>query len=346
MRQAKYYSNQDIRLEQVPSPEIGPGELLIRVEASGICGTDVLEWYRRDKVPLILGHEIAGKIEKVGERLSQYHPGQRVSASHHVPCGKCNFCLSGHQTVCQTLRQTHFDPGGFVEFLRVPEINVELGGVYPLPNNISYEQATFTEPLACVLRGQKAVQMKKGKSVLVLGCGVSGILHVLLAKLKEASLVVATDIVDYRLEFASRLGADAVINARTEDVGLRFRELNQGRGADIVIVATGATVAQSQSLNVVERGGRILFFAATGQGIEIPLSINQVFWRNEVTLSSTYAATPAEHLEALRLISINKIPVRELITHRLSLDKIQEGFRLVAEAGDSLKVVVFPFGEE
>ena len=131
MRTAVYYSNSDIRIEERPNPEIGPGEVLIRVQACGICGTDVLEWYRRDKTPLVLGHEIAGQIEEVGQGLEQYKKGQRISASHHVPCGKCSYCLRGHETTCDTLRKTHFDPGGFCEYLRLPAINVELGGVYP-----------------------------------------------------------------------------------------------------------------------------------------------------------------------------------------------------------------------
>lgn len=346
MRLATYYSNNDIRIEEGPKPKIGRGELLIRVEASGICGTDVLQWYRRDKVPLILGHEIAGEIEEVGGGLSQYKQGQRISASHHVPCGKCSYCLGGHQTVCETLRKTYFDPGGFSEFLRLPAINVKLGGVYPLPDNVSYEEATFIEPLACVLRGQRSALMAQGKSVLVLGCGVSGLLHLALAKAKGASLVAATDIVDYRLQAARRLGADSIINAQKEDVAERFRHLNRGRGADLIVVATGAKSANVQALQTVERGGVVLFFAATDEGITIPLSINDVFWRSEVSLISSYAATPAEHLEALELISTQKVAVKDLITHRLGLDRIGEGFRLVAEAAESLKVIIFPHLEQ
>jgi L-iditol 2-dehydrogenase len=342
MQVATYYSNEDIRLEEVPRPKIGPGELLIRVWACGICGTDVLQWYRRDKTPLVLGHEIAGEIAEVGEGLKQYHKGQRVCASHHVPCGRCSYCLRGHQTVCETLRKTHFDPGGFVEFLRLPQANVELGGVYALPDNLSYEEATFIEPLACVLRGQKAAGLLKDRSVLILGCGISGLLHVMLAKLGGASFIAAADIVDYRLQQARRFGADAVLNARREDLPGRIRQLNQNQAADLVIVATGAKTANLAALQSVQRGGTILFFAATDEGVEIPLSVNELFWRNEVTLTSSYAATPQEHLQALSLLSTRKIPVSQMITHRFGLDRIQEGFRLVAEAGESLKVIIEP----
>ncbi len=342
MRAAIYYSNKDIRIEERPRPKIGPGELLIRVRACGICGTDVLQWYRRDRVPLILGHEIAGEIEEVGRGLRQCKKGQRVSASHHVPCGKCSYCLRGHESVCDTLRRTHFDPGGFVEFLRLPRENVELGGVYPLPDNLSFDAASFTEPLACVLRGQRFAKMSAGKSVLVLGCGISGLLHIQLARAKKASFIAASDICDYRLKKAKELGADEIINAQGQDVVQRFGKLNQGKGADVVIVATGAKTAQEQALSSVERGGCVLFFAATGEGVEIPLSVNNTFWRNEVTLTSSYAAAPKEHLEAIELLGKGAIDTEKLITHRFNLDKIQEGFRLVAEARDSLKVIIEP----
>ncbi len=342
MRVATYYSNHDIRIEDKPTPQIGRGEVLIRVQACGICGTDVLEWYRRNKTPLVLGHEIAGEISEVGRGLRRYKKGQRVSASHHVPCGKCNYCLSGHPTVCDTLRRTHFDPGGFSQFVRLPEINVQLGGVYPLPDSLSYEEATFTEPLACCLRAQKLAGGIKAKNVLVMGCGISGLLHIQLAKAQGASFVGASDIVDYRLDFARQYGAEAAINAQQNDVAERFRQHNQGRAADVVIVATGATSANTSALQCVERGGCVLFFAATDEGAEIPLSVNNVFWRNEITLTSSYAATPAEHLEALKLLSQRKIKAKEMITHSLPLDKIEEGFKLVAEAGNSLKVVIRP----
>jgi L-iditol 2-dehydrogenase len=302
----------------------------------------VLEWYRRDKTPLVLGHEIAGEIEEVGAGLSRYKKGERVSASHHVPCGKCSYCLGGHQTTCETLRKTHFDPGGFAQFLRVPALNLELGGVYPLEDSLSFEEATFIEPLACVLRAQRLAGMSQGKSALVMGCGISGMLHLQLARANGASFIAACDIVDYRLDFARRLGADATINVQKEDLLEKFRQLNQGRRADLVIVATGAKTANTQALQAVERAGSVLFFAATDEGVTIPLSVNDVFWRNEITLTSSYAATPQEHLEALELIHTRKIPVKKLITHRFGLDKIQQGFRLVAEAKDSLKVIINP----
>ena len=159
-----YYSNRDVRLEEMPVPQIGQGELLVRVEACGICGSDVMEWYRRDRVPLVLGHEIGGQIVAVGDGVEGYKEGDRVTAAHHVPCNQCHYCLSGHHTVCDTLRQTNFDPGGFAEYIRLPAINVKRG-VFLLPDEVSYGQATFIEPLACVLRGQRLAHIDR-KSVV------------------------------------------------------------------------------------------------------------------------------------------------------------------------------------
>ncbi|GAI97258.1 unnamed protein product, partial [marine sediment metagenome] len=176
MRVAMYYNNHDVRLEEIPTPQIGPGELLVRVEACGICGSDVMEWYRRDRVPLVLGHEIGGQIVAVGDGVERYKEGDRVSAAHHVPCNTCHYCLSGHHTICNTIRQTNFDPGGFAEYLRLPAINVDRG-VFLLPDEVSYEEATFIEPLACILRGQRSAHIQPGHSVLIIGSGFTGLLH-------------------------------------------------------------------------------------------------------------------------------------------------------------------------
>lgn len=340
MRVAMYYSNNDIRLEEMPMPEIGRGEILLRVEASGICGTDIMEWYRAHRVPVVLGHEVAGEIVEVGEGVRAYRKGERITASHHVPCNSCHWCLAGHETVCETLRRTNFDPGGFAEYLRLPAINVEQG-VYPLGEGLSYEEATFVEPLACVLRGQRIAGMKKNKSLLIVGSGISGLLHLKLAKASGAKCIVATDINSYRLNLARRFGADLAIHAE-EYVPDCFRKLNDGYLADLVIISTGAESAIASALRSVERGGTVLFFAATNQGVTIPLAINELFWRNEITLTSSYAGSPAEHIQALELIRSKKIAVKDMITHRLSLKDTHLGFKLVSEAKDSLKVIVKP----
>jgi len=340
MRVAMYYSNQDLRLEEMPTPQTGPGELLMRVEASGICGTDLLEWYRLHKAPLVLGHEVAGVIVAVGEGVEGYKEGDRISAAHHVPCNTCHYCLSGHHTVCDTLRQTNFDPGGFAEYLRLPRINVERG-IFPLPDELSFEEATFVEPLACVLRGQRLAHLRPGCSVLVIGSGVAGLLHIQLAHASGAGRIIATDIVDYRLETARRFGADFAIRAE-EYTPAYLRQLADGRLADLVVLCSGAISAISQALESVERGGTVLFFAPTDPGVTIPISVNDLFWRNEITLTSSYGGSPGDYAAALELIGAGKIRVLEMITHRLGLAETGLGFQLVVQARDSLKVIIEP----
>jgi L-iditol 2-dehydrogenase len=261
MRVAMYYDNRDVRLEEMPTPQIGPGELLVKVMASGICGSDVMEWYRIKKAPLVLGHEIAGEIVKVGEGVERYQVGDRVFVSHHIPCNTCRYCLNGQHTVCETLHTTNYDPGGFAEYLRVPRLNVDRG-VFLLPDEVSYEEGAFIEPLACVVRGQRVARLQPGQTVLVLGSGISGLLHLALACALGAGRIVATDINEYRLKAAQRLGAEVVIHAE-EDVPARLRQANEGRLADLVIVCTGAFPAFLQALQSVDRGGTVLFFAPT-----------------------------------------------------------------------------------
>ena len=340
MRVAMWYNNRDVRIEEMPIPQIGFGELLVRVEACGICGSDVMEWYRLDRAPLVLGHEIGGQIVTVGEGVEHYQEGDRVSAAHHVPCNTCHYCLNGHHTVCDTLRQTNFAPGGFAEYIRLPAINVDRG-VFLLPDEVSYEEATFIEPLACVLRGQRLAHMRPGSSVLVIGSGIAGLLHVQLARTLGAGRVIATDITPYRLEAAERFGAEATIHAE-EDLPTRLRQVNQGRLADLVIVGTGATSAIVQALESVERGGTVLFFAPTNPGITIPISINELFWRNDITLTTSYAASPADYQTALELIRAGTIPVHQMITHRFGLAETGLGFQLVAKAQNSIKVIIQP----
>ena len=335
-----YYSNQDVRVEGLPVPRIRAGELLVRVEASGICGSDVMEWYRIARSPVVLGHEVAGAVVQVGEGVERFGEGDRVVVTHHVPCNTCRHCLRGRHTVCDTLHRTTFDPGGFSEYLRAPAINVDRG-VFELPDGLPYEEASFAEPLGCVLRGQRRANIRPGQSVLVLGSGLAGLLHISLARALGAGRIVATDVVDYRLEAARRLGADVTLSA-TDDVPARLREANGGRLADLVIVCTGAPTALDQALRSVERGGTVLFFAPTEPGVSMSVSLNDVFFRNDATLTTTYAAAPADLASALELIAAKRVRVGEMITHRLGLAETGLGFRLTAEAKDSLKVIVEP----
>jgi L-iditol 2-dehydrogenase len=340
MRVAVWYNNRDVRIEARLVPEIGPGELLVRIMASGICGSDVMEWYRLDRAPLVLGHEIAGEVAAVGKGVEKYKEGDRIAVAHHVPCNTCRYCLSGNHTVCDTLRRTNFDPGGFGEYVRLPAINVDRG-VFPLPDDMPYEIATFIEPLACIRRGQRRARLRSGQSVLVIGSGISGLLHIQLARAEGAGRIFATDISSYRREAAARLGAGMTFDAR-DYAPDRLREANGGYLADLVIVCAGALTAVRQALASVERGGTVLFFAPTGPGVTVPLSINDTFWRTDITLTTSYAGSPADYADALKLIGSRSLPVGDMITHRLGLAETGLGFRLVAEAQESLKVIIEP----
>ena len=339
MRVAMYYNNQDVRLEELPKPQLGPGELLVKVQASGICGSDVMEWYRIKKAPVVLGHEITGEIAEIGNGVDRYHLGDRVFVSHHVPCNTCRYCLSGLHTVCETLHTTNYDPGGFAEYLRVPPLNVDRG-IFLLPDEISFEDGTFIEPLACVIRGQRLARLLPGQTVLVLGSGISGLLHIAMAKASGAGRIIATDISAYRLDAAQRLGADGAIHAE-EDVPARLRQTNEDRPADLVIVCTGALPAFHQALQSVDRGGTVLFFAPTEPGVDLPVPVND-FWRNGITLMPSYGAGPFDIGVAIDLLRSRRVPVQEMITHRLGLAETGKGFQLVAEGGESIKVIIEP----
>jgi len=339
MRVAMYYNNQDVRLEEMPTPQIGAGEILVKAVASGICGSDVMEWYRLKKAPRVLGHEMTGEIVAVGEGVKQYRVGERVFVSHHIPCNTCRYCLAGNHTVCETLHTTNFDPGGFAEFIRVPALNVDRG-VFRLPAEMTYEEGVFIEPLACVVRAQRLARLQPGQTVLVLGSGIAGLLHIALARALGAGRIIATDINDYRLNAAKRFGADVVIHAQ-DDVPARVRQANDNRLADQVMICTGAMSAMTQALQSVDRGGTVMFFAPTEPGVMLPIPVND-FWRNGITLLPSYGGAPVDIVQAIELIRAKRVPVAAMITHRLGLAETGLGFRLVAGAGESIKVIIEP----
>ena len=339
MRVAMYYNNRDVRLEEMPTPTIEPGEILVKVLASGICGSDVMDWYRIKKVPRVLGHEITGEIVKVGNEVENYKIGDRVFISHHVPCNTCHYCLNGYHTVCDTLRSTNFDPGGFAEYIRVPEINVDRG-VFLLPEEISYEDGVFIEPLACVLRGQRLSKFKPGQNVFVIGSGISGLLHIALAHALGAGRIIASDINEYRLKAAERVGADEVIRAE-EVTPAQLRQINHGRLFDLVIVCAGSLSAYRQALETIDRGGIILCFAPIEPGAYFSFPFFD-FWNDGITLLPTYGGSPLDISVAIEVIQSQRLPLRQMITHRLSLEETGLGFQLVAEAKESIKVIIEP----
>ncbi|MEM2967912.1 MAG: alcohol dehydrogenase catalytic domain-containing protein, partial [Candidatus Bathyarchaeia archaeon] len=279
MLAAVYYNNRDVRIQEMPIPEIAKNEILVKVMACGICGSDVTEWYRVPKAPKVLGHEATGIIEKVGAEVKGHKVNERVFVSHHVPCGKCHYCLRGHHTACETLHTTNYFPGGFAQYIRVPSINVE-HGIYKLPADMTYEEGTFIEPLACVIRGQKLAAIRKDDTLLIIGSGIAGLLHVQLAKYAGVSKIVAADINQYRLRMAAEFGAHPTINAK-DNVPQKLKELNNGRPADQVVICTGSAQAALTALECVDKGGTVLFFAVPDPTVKIPVPIT-AFWRNEI----------------------------------------------------------------
>jgi len=337
MKAAVYYKNHDVRLEEMPVPEIFERELLVKAKICGICGSDVMEWYRIKKAPLVLGHEMTGDIVKLGKKVKGFELGDRVFVSHHVPCNSCHHCLKGHHSVCDTLRSTNFVPGGFAEYVKVPEINVDRG-VFKLPDELSYEEGAFIEPLGCVYRGQRLANFTPGQTVLIIGCGVAGLLFVKLLKSLGAGRLITTDINDYKLDKSWELGADAFINAN-EDVPELVREVCEGRLADFVVCTTTATPAIETALETVDRGGTILFFAPSTPGAKIDLPLER-FWKDEITVTTSYAASPKDIEAAIEFIRSGRVEVTDMISHKLPLEETGKGFQLVAASEESLKVIV------
>lgn len=298
-----------------------------------------MEWYRIKKAPLVLGHEIAGEIVAVGEGVKRFKADDRVTVAHHVPCNTCHYCLNGHYSVCETLRTTNFYPGGFSEYIRIPQINVDRG-TFILPEEISFEEGTFAEPLACTLLGQKKAGLQPGHSVLIIGSGISGLLHIQLARALGAGSIFAVDVNEYRMKMARQVGADFTIHAK-EDVPDYLRKNNNGRLADIVIVCTGAPPAIQQSFNTVDRGGTILFFAPAEPNVSTSMNLWDL-WRNCNSVIMSYAGPPDDTARAIELICAGRVKVKELITHRLSLSETAMGFKMVAEAKESIKVIIEP----
>ncbi|MCL2287784.1 MAG: zinc-dependent dehydrogenase [Candidatus Bathyarchaeota archaeon] len=336
---AVYYNNKDVRVEEFPMPEIGEEEVLLKVMASGICGSDVLEWYRLPKAPRVLGHEATGIIDQVGKKVTTVKVGDRVFVSHHVPCNTCVYCQKGHHTACETLHNTNYYPGGFSQYIKVPKINVQLG-IYKLPDNMLFEEGTFIEPLACVVRGQRLANIQKNDTVLIIGSGVSGILHAQLAKFKGAKKVVVVDINQYRMKLAVQFGADYAFDV-DETLPSKIKVVNDGYLADKVIVCTGVPSAVTLAVGCVERGGTVLLFAVPDPTVKIPLPINQ-FWRNETNIQTSYGAAPNDIEEAIKILTTKKLNVADMITHRLPLRETQEGYQLMTTVGESLKVILEP----
>lgn len=339
MKVAMYYNNNDVRIEEQHIPSISDDELLVKVMASGICGSDVMEWYRVKKAPLVLGHEIAGVVEKTGKNVTKFKQGDRVFVTHHVPCTTCDFCKREYETLCPTLKTTTFYPGGFAQYLRVPSINIHYGTM-KLPDSVTFHEGTFIEPLACVVRGFRVADYKKGQSVLVLGAGMAGLLHIKLAKAYGASTIFATDIDEYRLSLAKKMGADVVINAK-ENIVEQIKKNNNGVLVDFVSLCTGVSSAVTQAIQAVNCSGTILWFAMTPPGVDVSIPFFEL-WNKQIKTYSTYAAAGKDITDAIHLLKTKQIIIDDMISHVLAMNETAKGFRLTAEAKQSMKIIIEP----
>jgi L-iditol 2-dehydrogenase len=335
MKVSIWHNNKDIKIEEIPTPKPGPKEMLVKVHSCGICGSDIVEWYRLPRAPLVQGHEIGAEVVEVGKSIKNYRPGDRLMIAPKVPCLSCYYCKNGHYPVCPHVKERL--PGGFAQYILVPKALVEKG-TYRLPDSISYDQSTFIEPLACVVRSLNLAGIKKGRTILVMGCGMSGLLHVKLAKTKKWT-IIATDINKTRLEFAAKIGADQVFDA-SENVPERLTA-ELGRKADVVVLCTSALSAIDQAWKCVDKGGCLVFFAVPGPEKQVTVPIND-FWTKEIKILTSYYCGPPDITEAIKLLEAGTIEVDDLITHRLPLKDIEKGFRLVIEGQESIKVIIRP----
>jgi L-iditol 2-dehydrogenase len=343
----RFYAPGDVRLEEAPEPVCGPDELLVRVRNCSLCGTDVKIFgsgHPNLAPPRVMGHEVAGDVVAVGSDVeSGWRVGDPVQIIAAIPCGECGDCRRGWMTVCPRQRAIgyHYD-GGFAALMVVPEAVLRVGGVNRVPDGLSYAEASVAEPLACVLNGQAMAAVGAGDDVVVMGSGPIGCLHVRLARARGARRVVLVDINRKRLDIAAGLvEPDVALRGDEVDPVEAVRDVTGGRGADVVIVATGSAVAQQQAVAMAARRGRISFFGGLPKDDPmVTLDANLVHYR-ELTIVGANGSSPAQNAEALRLIALGKVPVADLITHRLPLDELLSGFDIVAR-GNAIKVTIVP----
>jgi L-iditol 2-dehydrogenase len=340
MKVAVYYSNRDVRLEERPVPQIGPGELLVKIEACGLCGGDTMEWYLVHKAPVILGHEPAGIVVEAGKGVEKFKEGDRVYVHHHVGCMACHYCLRGDFTMCEHFTQVNIEPNAFAEYVRVPAELVRLD-THLLPDNVSFEEGTLIEPLACVFKGIKVAGIQPGDTVAVIGAGLMGLGFIQFARMWGAAKIIAFDFSDWRLEKARKLGANHTINPKLEDGKARLFELNEGRGADSVIVTPHELAPVKFGLSLAGKGATVHMFAPPPPDTELKLDINDYFFR-QLTLTTTYSTTHIETRQVLAFMANGRIAAQELITHRFGLDRVADGIRLLEQAGESLKIAIVP----
>ena len=342
MKAALLYGVKDLRVENVDMPEVGPGEILVRIKAATTCGTDV-KIFQRGYVsgiieyPTVFGHEWAGDVVKVGEGVSWLKEGMRVRAGNSSPCLRCKMCQKGKYNLCENMMWLW---GAYAEYIKVPQRIVMLN-TQEIPSHITYEEAAVTEPLACVLHGIEEANIKLGDTVAIIGAGPIGLLHLQTAKKMGAEKVVISDFVDERLEVAQKLGADEIVDAKRYDPVEKAREFTDGYGADVVIEAIGLPATWEQALKMVRKGGTVLEFGGCPPGTEITVKTELLHY-GEVTLLGTFHTTPAHFKKALNLIASGTVKVKPLITLRTKLDDTKDASETLTTSKSDLKIAIHP----
>lgn len=346
MRAAVYRGKDDVRLETVPVPEIGAGELLVRIHTCGICGTDLKKIATGShSAPRIFGHEMAGQVVAMGAGVTTFSIGDRVMVFHHIPCGKCYYCRKKVFAQCLVYKKVGatagFEPsgGGFAEYIRVMDWIVRKG-VVKIPDHVSYEQASFIEPVNTGIKAIELLRLQPDETVLVIGQGPIGVMLAVLAR-RTGATVVTSDLYPQRLKISESFGLRYNVNAGTADPGARIKELTDGRGADAVILATPGNSLIKPAMDMTRPGGRVMLFAQT-QRSEVAIDPSAVCL-DEKTLMGSYSASVDLQEENVRLVFSGEIDFARLISHRFPLQQAVEALRLAAHPGpDSMKIVVQP----
>jgi len=328
-----------VELREVPTPKIGPSELLVRMRACGICGTDLEKVHGTHITPPILGHEVAGVIEAVGTGVQGFAVGDRVAVHHHISCRHCYFCKNGLETLCDEYSKSNLDPCGLAESFRVPESLVSGGTVYRLPDSMSFEEGSQVEPVACCVRALRKVGVKSGGAAAIFGVGPVGLSHLQLLKCFGATAVYAIDVIKKRRDYAIKLGADLAFDPTTDDAPNAIKLLTGGLGVDLAIVATANLKALESAFDTVRKGGTVILFGAPTRGSLLTLDVSRIFLR-EVRFQSSYSTSETEMRIALELVRSNRIKPSEMITDRLPLSRTIEAIGLADRATETIKVIV------
>jgi len=336
MQVARLYDFGDIRVEQSARPEVGPDDILVRASACGICSGDIMPWYIRRKAPLVLGHEPVGVVEEAGAAVRGFRPGERVFVHHHAPCFDCAACRRGEYVQCATWRATKITPGGMAEYFLVSAENQR--DTLRLPDDVADIDGVLVEPAACVVKSIRRSGLKPGETILVIGLGIMGMMHVKLARHHGAGLVIGADLFETRASRAKALGADIGLVVSGDDLAEQVRQITDGAMADVVIVGPGTARALTAGIAAAGKGATVVQFTATPPEEEMLVRPHDLYF-NETRLIPSYSCGPDDTREALELVRRGVLSARELVTHRFPLARICEAYDQ-AQKPDSLKVVV------